>query len=203
MLQVLVRRDTCFEATALCPREELAILERRPAHRRRGRDLMFVEMPLDRRSRTSIEQQFHYGAFALCAACSRTALTCESATPGNHSTKSVTCAPSSRFRKRAETGTRLPRNTQAPLTRAGSRSTSEHEDQSITPGCCARSPRRSRADHDDMRLHPGVDRAGAESLRDRGGRDIRRLVHARRVARFDLRSQGRALAERDRGTARR
>lgn len=40
-------------------------------------------------------------------------------------------APSSRFSKRAEMGTRVPRNTQAPLTTWGSRSAAEHVDQSI------------------------------------------------------------------------
>jgi hypothetical protein len=40
-------------------------------------------------------------------------------------------APSSRFSKSADTGTRVWRKTQAPLTLPGSRSTAEHVDQSI------------------------------------------------------------------------
>ena len=42
-----------------------------------------------------------------------------------------TGAPSSRFSKRAATGTRVPANTQAPLTRSGSRSTAAQENQLI------------------------------------------------------------------------
>lgn len=44
-------------------------------------------------------------------------------TPGNHSRNSSTVAPPSKFEKRAETGTRVPRDTQAPLTRSRRRST--------------------------------------------------------------------------------
>jgi hypothetical protein len=39
-------------------------------------------------------------------------------------------APLSRFSNSALTGTRVPRNTQAPLTRSGSRSTTGQQDQS-------------------------------------------------------------------------
>lgn len=52
-------------------------------------------------------------------------------TPGNHSTNCDTSAPSSRFSNNAATGTRVPRNTHAPLTRSGSRSTAGQDDQSI------------------------------------------------------------------------
>src|SRR4249919_3465018 len=52
-------------------------------------------------------------------------------TPGNHSTNCDTSAPSSRFSKSAATDTRVPRNTHAPLTRSGSRSTAGQVDQSI------------------------------------------------------------------------
>jgi hypothetical protein len=68
---------------------------------------------------------------ALRAACSKTARACSSVTPGNHSTNCDTGAPSSRFSKSAATGTRVPRNTHAPLTRSGSRSTAGQDDQSI------------------------------------------------------------------------
>src|SRR6266705_1724264 len=71
------------------------------------------------------------GVNALLAACSKTARTCSGATPGNHSTNCAVEAPSSRFSKRAATGTRVPRNIHAPLTRSGSRSTAGQEDQSI------------------------------------------------------------------------
>ncbi len=85
----------------------------------------------DRRALVEQDAHFQAGANALRAACSRTARTCSAVTPGNHSTNCDTCAPSSRFSNRAATGTRVPRNTQAPLTRSGSRSTIGQEDQSI------------------------------------------------------------------------
>ena len=75
------------------------------------------------------------GAKALRAACSSTARTCSMVTPGNHSTNCDASAPSSRFSKRAATGTRVPRNTQAPLTRSGSRSTAGQVGQSIMVTC--------------------------------------------------------------------
>lgn len=82
------------------------------------------------------------------AAWSNTERTCSTVTPGNQSTNSEASAPSSRFSKRAETGTRVPRNTHAPLTRCGSRSTAEHVDQSIMDKwyhCCCETANRYRA----------------------------------------------------------
>ena len=61
---------------------------------------------------------------------SRTASTCSRRTPGNHSRKSATVAPSSRFSKSALTGTRVPRNTHKPLIRSGEQDTSAQFDQS-------------------------------------------------------------------------
>lgn len=79
-----------------------------------------------------VEENAHYTTAAeLRAACSRTARTCSRDTPGNHCTKSWIDAPSSRFSKSAATGTRVPRNTQAPLRWLGSCSTAEQLDQSI------------------------------------------------------------------------
>ena len=72
------------------------------------------------------------GVSVLRAACSRTARTCSRETPGNHCTNWEIRAPSSRFSNNAATGTRVPRNTQAPLTRRGSRSTARQVAQSIT-----------------------------------------------------------------------
>lgn len=57
-------------------------------------------------------------------------MTCSLVTPGNQSTKSSTLAPASMFSKSAVTGTRVPRNTQAPLTRSGAHSTAKHVVQS-------------------------------------------------------------------------
>ncbi len=67
----------------------------------------------------------------LLATCSKTERTCAKETPGNSWTNSPTGTPSSRFSKSAATGTRDPRNSQAPLTRSASRSTSGQLDHSI------------------------------------------------------------------------
>jgi hypothetical protein len=68
-----------------------------------------------------------YATVGLCSANSRTASTCSRFTPGNHRRKSSTPAPSSRFSKRAFTGTRVPLNSHTPLTFPGTRSTVEHD----------------------------------------------------------------------------
>src|SRR6266480_5075120 len=60
----------------------------------------------------------------------RTVKACSRVTPGNHSRNWSTVAPPSRFSKSACTGTRVPLNTQAPLTLPGTRSTAAHFDQS-------------------------------------------------------------------------
>ena len=59
-----------------------------------------------------------------------TASTAVRSTPGNQSRNCWTVAPSLRFSKRAETGTRVPANTHAPLAFSGSRSTAGHVVQS-------------------------------------------------------------------------
>jgi hypothetical protein len=79
-------------------------------------------------------------ASALRAECSSTVRACSSETPGNHSTNWSTCAPSSRFSNSAAIGTRVPRNTQAPLTSSGSRSTAPQLDQSIIKPMLASPP---------------------------------------------------------------
>ena len=56
-----------------------------------------------------------YATVRLCSANSRTASTCSRFTPGNHRRKSSTPAPSSRFSKRAFTGTRVPLNSHTSL----------------------------------------------------------------------------------------
>src|SRR2546426_10907888 len=53
----------------------------------------------------------------------RTVKPCSRVMPGNHSRNWFTVAPPSRFSKSACTGTRVPLNTQAPLTLPGTRST--------------------------------------------------------------------------------
>src|SRR6266481_4802629 len=68
----------------------------------------------------------------LRSACRSTVSTCSRVTPGNHSRKSSTRAPSSRFSKRAFTGTRVPLKSHSPLTLPGKRSTTEQSFQSST-----------------------------------------------------------------------
>ena len=67
----------------------------------------------------------------LCSANSNMARTCSRPTPGNHSRKSSIVGARPRgFRKRDFTGTRVPRNTHAPLILATERSTAKQRLQS-------------------------------------------------------------------------
>src|SRR5262249_15437328 len=92
------------------------------------------EVTAQRHRSTLVEQHQHRAhpasGWRLCWVCSSTASTCWRVTPGNQSKKSSMHAPSSRFSKSAFTGTRVPRNTQAPLTFPGARSTAGQDDQS-------------------------------------------------------------------------
>ena len=71
------------------------------------------------------------GALRESATCWITALTFHSSAPSNHSRKSLTVAPLSRFSKSAATGSLVPVNTQAPLTLPGKLSTTGHLLQSV------------------------------------------------------------------------
>jgi hypothetical protein len=62
---------------------------------------------------------------------SRTAAAFQPSTPGNHSRNCSMVAPSLRFSKRVDTGTRVPRNTQAPPSLSGCRSTAALLSQSV------------------------------------------------------------------------
>src|SRR6266446_6354870 len=66
----------------------------------------------------------------LRAANSITALIWERSRPSNQSIMSSMLAPASKFSKMTETGMRVPRSTQAPLTFPGTLSTAGHCDQS-------------------------------------------------------------------------
>ena len=66
-----------------------------------------------------------------CISKASTASTAARSTPGNHSRNCCTVAPSLRFSKRAETGTRVPVKTHAPLALSGSCSTFGHVFQSV------------------------------------------------------------------------
>jgi len=70
------------------------------------------------------------GSPKLRDACSNTFFTSSRDTSGNHSRNSSIVAPPSIFENRAETGTRVPRNTQAPLTLSAWRSTAGQDVQS-------------------------------------------------------------------------
>jgi hypothetical protein len=134
VLEIRVRGDQDLVPFAFSRIEQPAIAQFRPSFFVRVETLCRVSNFL-RGSGTpwSNSTRIYAGAKALRAACSRTARTCSSVTPGNHSTNCDAEAPSSRFSKSAATGIRVPRNTQAPLTRSGFRSTSVQDDQSIMP----------------------------------------------------------------------
>ena len=83
----------------------------------------------------------------ICSDCiskASTASTAARSTPGNHSRNCCTVAPSLRFSKRAETGTRVPVNTHAPLALSGSCSTFGHVFQSAMASPSWRVRRRGR-----------------------------------------------------------
>ena len=95
-----------------------------------------VTVPFVRQSRRpSIKRNPHRraGTRRASASCSSTARTCQAATPGNQSRNWPTVAPLSRFSNRADTGTRVPANVQAPLSLPGRRSTAGHRAQSVMP----------------------------------------------------------------------
>ena len=96
---------------------------------------MTVQMSSQRRGGALIEKNPHKraGTRRASASCSSTARTCQASTPGNQSRNWPTVAPLSRFSKRADTGTRVPANVQAPLSLPGRRSTAGHRSQSVTP----------------------------------------------------------------------
>lgn len=83
---------------------------------------------------TLIEEDPH--AAKVEAVNSRTLSTWASSTPGNHSRNSETVAPLSRFLNKAATGTRVPRNFQAPPQTSGTRSIPGHWDHSVMSRRC-------------------------------------------------------------------
>jgi hypothetical protein len=97
-----------------------------------GRDDRVPVQPISQRGGRALIEKDSQATARLRFACSRTASTCSFVTPGNQTTNSSTRAPPSKFSKRADTGSRVPRKTQAPLIFSGERSTTGHDDQSIT-----------------------------------------------------------------------
>jgi hypothetical protein len=130
--QILICSNENLEACAFRGIQQVAVFELRPTSLIRCADPVIGEQPAQRNWSAVVEKHSHYtGASALRAACSSTCFTCSIVTPGNHSTNCDAAAPSSRFAKSAAIGTRVPRNSHAPLTRSGSRSAAGHVDQSI------------------------------------------------------------------------
>src|SRR6516165_9404117 len=97
---------------------------------------MFFKEGTDRNGSTLVKENQHQRpadegvSSRLRAANSITALTWLRSKPSNHSMMSSMLAPASKFSKMTETGMRVPRSTQAPLTFPGMLSTMGHWDQS-------------------------------------------------------------------------
>ena len=104
-----------------------------------------------------------YATVKLCSAYFRTDSTCSRRTPWNHSRKSSTVAPPSRFSNSAATGTRVPLKSQAPLTFPGTRSTAAQLLQSSMTSRYLCFPKRARIE--SVPLSPG---SGAQRRRPYG-----------------------------------
>lgn len=133
MFQVLVRRDQYLVPVRFSLIEKLTVLELGPSLFRSRVYFVGMEMSAERYRSALVEEHLHteVSTARLAVACSRTESICALDTPGNHSKKSSTEAPSSRFSKSARTGTLVPRKTQEPLTLPGVRSTDGHDCHSI------------------------------------------------------------------------
>jgi hypothetical protein len=124
----------------LCQSQQIPVVKVCPAHFKRRRDFMLAqELPHGTWSAV-VQEDLHAdtaSAGERTPACvsrarkSRNPRTCSRLTPSNQSTNSSTVAPLLRFNKRASTGTRVPRKTQAPLSFPARLSTSGHFDRSI------------------------------------------------------------------------
>lgn len=147
MPELLVCGHQHFVASSFSAIEKFAVVEVGPAEFESGIDLVIVQMPPERRRRALVEQDSHAGGDVATSpderggsasandrtSKSRTALTLGAATPGNQSRNWSIDAPSLMFSNSVATGTRVPRNTQAPLSLPGCRSTAEHLRQSVIP----------------------------------------------------------------------
>ncbi len=116
--QVLICRDQNAESRLLGSGEQIPVCQFGPSHLGSGIHRPRMKVTPQWNRGPLVEQDLHAAATGsrLAAAKSRTASTWSLVTPGNHSTNSSTVAPSSRFSKSALTGTRVPRNSHAPLT---------------------------------------------------------------------------------------
>src|SRR5882672_1404348 len=103
--------------------EQLPILQGTPTFLEDSDDSVRSEVTTQWNRSALVKQHLHgahpASVWRLCWVCSSTASTCWRVTPGNQRKKSSIQAPSSRFSKSALTGTRVSRNTHAPLTLPG------------------------------------------------------------------------------------
>jgi hypothetical protein len=123
-----------------CQSQQITVIKVRPAHFEGSGDFVFTQEQPHRTRRAVVQEDLHaetasFGertaARVSWARKSRNPTTCSRLTPSNQSTNSSTVAPLLRFDKSASTGTRVPRNTQAPLSFPGRLSTIGHFDRSI------------------------------------------------------------------------
>ena len=130
--ELLVGGDEQLVAVLLCPVQQFAIAEGGPSHLESSVYGVFIEKKPERDGRALVKQDLQRLAASAsdCISKASTATTSARSTPGNQSRNCWTVAPSLRFSKRAETGTRVPANTHAPLAFSGSRSTAGHVVQS-------------------------------------------------------------------------
>src|SRR5262249_51831416 len=112
--------------------QQVAVAELVPSQVLRAGNAVAGQRGAQRGRCAVVEENTHQcgsGASRLWAAKANTALIC-SGPISNHSAISSMLAPASRFSKTVATGSRVPRNTHAPLTLPGMLSTAEHCDQS-------------------------------------------------------------------------
>ena len=143
MAEILIRRDQELVAVFLRAVEQLPVAQARPASFEGRVNLVPPQVPAEGCRRTLVEQDPQ--AADTCRSrrsWSRTLSACQRSTPGNQSRNCSTVAPSLRFSNSAATGTRVPRNTHAPLTLSGSRSMAGHVFQ-----LAIRCPRSQREPH--------------------------------------------------------
>ena len=130
MAKILIRCDEQIKPCGLSGGKELAVEKLGPTALPRSFNIMRCQPPLNRERHALVEENPHQTATRLRSACRRTSSTCSRVTPSYHSRKSLTVAPASRFSNNVATGKRVPLNTNAPLTRPGTRSTDLHSVQS-------------------------------------------------------------------------
>ena len=133
MAKILIRRHQELVSIRLRTVEQRTVAKVRPTPLESGIHRVSRKMPAEGRRHALVEQDSQATeSFKSRVSWSSTCSTCERSTPGNHSRNCSMVAPSLRFSKSAATGTRVPQNTQAPLTFSGSRSTAEQDFQVVT-----------------------------------------------------------------------